>query len=107
MTGNASGIGAFSSTVENSSKEFDALFDWYASNFSKTNFNDKDPEDYCLAGNTLSHHSKMAENFEKVSEGKKTYYIESQKACPIGFAVDHYIVKQNLLKLPKENGLLR
>lgn len=39
---------------------------------------------------------------EKVSEGKKTYYIGSQKACPIGFAVDHYIVKQNLLKLPKE-----
>ena len=103
LTGNASGIGAFSSTVENSSKEFDALFDWYASNFSKTNFNDKDPEGLLLGGKyIISSQQDGRKILEKVSEGKKTYYIESQKACPIGFAVDHYIVKQNLLKLPKE-----
>ena len=103
LTGNASGIGAFSSTVENSSKEFDALFDWYASNFSKTNFNDKDSEGLLLGGKyIISSQQDGRKILEKVSEGKKTYYIESQKACPIGFAVDHYIVKQNLLKLPKE-----
>ena len=103
LTGNASGIGTFSSTVENSSKEFDALFDWYASNFSKTNFNDRDPEGLLLGGKyTISSQQDGRKILEKVSEGKKTYYIESQKACPIGFAVDHYIVKQNLLELPKE-----
>ena len=103
LTGNASGIGTFSSTVENSSKEFDALFDWYASNFSKTNFNDRDPEGLLLGGKyIISSQQDGRKILEKVSEGKKTYYIESQKACPIGFAVDHYIVKQNLLKLPKE-----
>ena len=103
LTGNASGIGAFSSTVENSSKEFDALFDWYAGNFSKTNFNDKDPEGLLLGGKYIISSQKDGRKIlEKVSEGKKTYYIESQKACPIGFAVDHFIVKQNLLKLPKE-----
>lgn len=103
LTGNASGIGAFSSTVENSSKEFDALFDWHSSNFSKTNFNDKDPEGLLLGGKyIISSQQDGRKILEKVSEGKKTYYIESQKACPIGFAVNHYIVKQNLLKLPKE-----
>ena len=103
LTGNASGIGAFSSTVENSSKEFDALFDWYSSNSSKTNFNDKNPEGLLLGGKyIISSQQDGRKILEKVSEGKKTYYIESQKACPIGFAVDHYIVKQNLLKLPKE-----
>lgn len=103
LTGNVSGIGAFSSTVENSSKEFDSLFDLTASNFSKTNFDNRDPEGLLLGGKYLISTQKDDRKvLEKVSEGKKKYYIESQKACPIGFAVDHYIVKQNLLKLPKE-----
>lgn len=80
LTGNASGIGAFSSTVENSSKEFDALFDWYSSNSSKTNFNDKNPEGLLLGGKyIISSQQDGRKILEKVSEEKKTYYIESQK----------------------------
>ena len=104
LTGDVAGIGCFSSTIENSSREFDTLFDYYGSNFTAYREN-IDGLSELLAGK----YSIMENVTEKdvVVDLKETsgrrFYITETEACPIGFSVDHYIFTDEVHSVPVEH----
>ena len=101
-TGDASGIGVFSSTVENSSKKFDSLFDHHSGNKGQIKYDVPGlPE---LLGGKYEISKELGEYkiIDKVKARKATFYISEKNACPIGFAVDYVLTEEELRSLPKE-----
>lgn len=101
LTGQGAGLGCFSSTIQNSSKEFDRLFDHNAVNFTV----DKNVPGliqllggkYCITtdpGNLRS--------LYKVAVDNTNYYVVEVPACPIGFKVNHFITQDSLLSLERD-----
>lgn len=121
MTGEAGGTGSFSSTVENSSREYDMLFDNYritetrsavlyhnyTINTAMSGNSTDDARVLLLGGKYVITQDKNVPNIVKryESDGEK-YYVQEIKACPIGFAVDEYMTKSSLMKLPVEKRAL-
>lgn len=121
MTGEAGGTGSFSSTVENSSREYDMLFDNYkitetrsavlyhnyTINTTMSGNSTDDARVLLLGGKYVVTQDKNVPNIVKryKSDGEK-YYVQEIKACPIGFAVDEYMTKSSLMKLPVEKRAL-
>lgn len=83
LPGKASGIGAFSSTISNSIREFDLLFDYQGmtTSFDKTQYD---------LGELLG-----ARYYMKIYDDG-SYLVTEGDACPIGFAVDYYVTKHDL-----------
>ena len=117
MTGEGGGTGSFSSTIENTSREFDKLFDDYDIVNTRGTFlhNDytidtpmfgrssNDSSILLLGGKyAVTQNGNVPNVIRSYKNNGENYYIQDIKACPIGFAVSHYITKQDLLKLPKE-----
>lgn len=117
MTGEGGGTGSFSSTIENTSREFDKLFDDYDIVNTRGTFlhNDytidtpmfgrssNDSSILLLGGKyAITQNGNVPNVIRSYKNNGENYYIQDIKACPIGFAVSHYITKQDLLKLPKE-----
>ena len=104
LPGGGSGLTIFSSTIAQGIREFDFLFDYYSKNhmmdkslvrglpelFGSAYFLTKDEEDA----------PEPVQTFE--AEGT-VWYVSKQDACPIGFAVDHYILRDELMKIPEED----
>ena len=105
LTGDASGIGIFCTTVENSSRKFDTLFEHYSGNSTQNRYDIGQPE---LLGGKYVISKDIGDNkvLYKVSAGNTTYYISEKNACPIGFAVDYVITEEELRALPKEQRAL-
>lgn len=92
----AAGIGAFSSTIENSAHEFNELLEVDTNNSSQGRI--KVPGLPQLLGGKYSITTdENAENIiDSVSCKNTTLYITEGKACPIGFAMDRYIYANEL-----------
>ncbi len=98
MSGSAAGTSIFSSTVSAGSKEFDALFDYDQSNLTL----DKQSIPWLselIGGKYYVSGSDAGQSaVQKISIGDKTYYVLERSACPIGFRMDHYILRDDLMK---------
>ncbi len=101
LPGEAAGIGCFSSTIENTSREFDALFGHVSNNFTT----DKDVPGLAelLGGKySISLDANVEGIIDVVTVQGVNYYIVAREACPIGFAVEGTITKEDLLTYPVE-----
>ena len=102
LTSEAAGIGAFSSTIENSSHEFDKLLDVYALNSSRERA--KIPGIAQLLGGKYEITTdKNAGNIvDKITGKGKKLYVTEGDAFPIGFVQDKYLFANELVALPQE-----
>lgn len=103
LTGKAAGLGSFSSTVADSIWKFDSLFDFYA-DCGRMDKNEV-PGVAQLLG---AKYSVTQEPFDGSvireytdSKNMKNYVIE-KNACPIGYAVQNYILYDELMSIDKE-----
>lgn len=98
LVGEASGLGVFSSTVSNSITTFDELFGFYSpvSRLDKTSI---EGLAQLLGGKYIvSTEKKDLLEVNKFKANGTQYYVYEQDACPIGYAVDYYITKSDLMK---------
>lgn len=102
IPGNASGIGVFCTTIENSSREFDLLFGHNSTN--RTIKKDDIPGLAQLLGGKYNILEEPGDSMvvDQVSAEGKEYYITESDACPIGFSVDFYLTSEELMALPAE-----
>ena len=102
-TGNANGIGAFSSTIENSSHEFDTLFDYSNPVFTTYRANINGLPELLGAKYNITTELDEGQNYiYSVDSNNEKYYITENEACPIGFSVEHYITRNELKEIPIE-----
>ena len=102
LPGGGSGMTVFSSTLSKGTKEFDTLFGFNSMNHSLAKGNVRGlPE---LFGAKYYQSLEDSENtVQTVSADGVTWYVREGQACPIGFAVDRYILREDLLAIPEEN----
>ena len=102
LTSSAAGIGVFSSTIENSSHDFNRLFDVDSENNSQARAGVPGLAEL-LGGKYGITYDENANNIiQRVSNGNISLYVTEAEACPIGFAVDGYLFYNELIKLPQE-----
>lgn len=90
MSSEAIGINSFSSTIENSSREFSELFDDYLFNDTGGRFKIYGLPELLGAKYSITT-EKPVDYVDILEKNNTTYYIVESGACPIGFAVDAYI----------------
>lgn len=95
---NKAGVGAFTSTKENSSWYFDSLFGIAEANFSTARM-DVEGMPQLLGG---KYHIEK----DHIKAGKSGFYVTEKEACPIGFSVGKYIMKEDFAKLDKEHKVM-
>ena len=101
LTGGGSGMTVFSSTLSRGTREFDSLFGFYSMNHSLRKTTVWGLPELFGAKYTLAE-ADDGTAVQMVSDGDKVLYVLERDACPIGFAVDHYIFREDLMKIPKE-----
>lgn len=102
LPGGGSGMTVFSSTISTGVREFDELFDFFSSN--RCMYKTKYPglaELFAAKYNVRAEKGNHTPVQEITAEGNTRYVLELD-ACPIGFAVDHVILKDELLKIDLE-----
>lgn len=103
LTGNAAGMGSFSSTVANSIWKFDALFDYYSINI-RMDKNEIPGVAQLLGGKYYVTQESSGGTVIKEYDSAKgnKYYVTEKDACPIGYAVQQYILKDDLMSIERE-----
>lgn len=102
MTGDAAGIASWSSTVTQSLIEFDGLFDFYW--FNRRLDKNEIPGLVSLLGAKYSVSLEETEySVDKIAVNGNDYYISETDACPIGFAIDRYILRDDLMEIDKND----
>jgi len=102
IPGGASGMLVFSSTRATGSVEFDSLFDYYYSclSLNKNEYpglTELMGGKYCLTADPGS-----AQPVREYDYGDGRVYVAENAACPIGYAVEGYILTYELKALPVE-----
>ncbi|MCR5776408.1 MAG: YfhO family protein [Lachnospiraceae bacterium] len=101
LNGDAAGIGVFSSTIENSSRDFSMLFD-ITSQTRSLERKDLPGLGQLLGGKYSITSDANAKNIVDTVKGKDTeLYVTEGEACPIGYAVSDYVYLNELVRLPK------
>lgn len=100
MSGQAAGIGCFSSTVVNSINEFDSLFD-YENFIIRMEKNEVVGLPELLGAKYYVSKEKSGNIIDKILVDDKIYYIIEKSACPIGYKVDSYIYESELKSIEK------
>ena len=104
MVGSVAGTSSFCSTINYSILELDDIFDFheYVIRMDKNQIKGL-PE---LLGAKYQITDKVSDEdnlVQTINIQYKTYYVVENPACPIGFAVDSYILYDDIKKIPKEN----
>lgn len=103
MGGDAAGVGSFSSTMGNCRFEFHDLFEYEnvvrsLNKMMYTGLSELFGAKYVLKTNPKADETIV----KKISTEKGDSYIVEKPACPIGFKVDQYILKDDLLHIRKK-----
>lgn len=106
INGNASGIGVFCTTIENSSRKFETLFEHYSSNSTQNKYDVPGLPELLAGKYVIVRDGDRKEAVDSITGRDKTYYVVEQNACPIGFAVDYTLTEDELLEIPKEQRAL-
>lgn len=101
LTGEASGVGSFNSTVSSSINEFDQLFDFERQNVSMIPDSVPGVRELLAAKYRLTREApSVGEAADVFSVDETKYYVAEDPVCPIGFMLDTYITKSELKALP-------
>lgn len=100
LSGEAIGTGIFSSTISNSIRDFEELFDFTSKNFnldmnSIGGLNELVGAKY----EVLTEVGKDDEVIDVIEVNGTDYYIVEHLACPIGFAYESYMTRSDLMSL--------
>lgn len=106
INGNASGIGVFCTTIENSSRKFDTLFDNYSNNETSKRYNVPGLVELLAGRYEITREPENKEVIDSVAGGDTIFYITEKNACPIGFAVDYIITEEEFMAIPQEKKAL-
>ena len=104
LPGGGSGMNVFSSTVSPAEREFDkTLFGYYSMNHNLNKNSVPGLRELFAGKYYLSRSKGEASPLQEIEEtGGGVRYVLERDACPIGFAVDRYILRDELLKLEAE-----
>lgn len=103
MIGNVAGVGSFTSTCENSRYDFQELFDYWHTGFSLNKGAFKGLSELLGSKYVLKGHPKESEKILKTITSDTGFrYVVERPACPIGFRIDHYILKDDLMQIKKK-----
>lgn len=104
LPGGGSGMTVFSSTISKGSREFDSLFGYYSVNHSLKKGSMRGLAELFAARYYLSgEEPEPGAAVQIVDTPSGPWYVLEDRVCPIGFAVDRYILRENLLAIPEEN----
>lgn len=102
LVGNVAGVGVFSSTIENSSHEFQRLLDVDGEVTTQNRGEVSGILQLLGCKYSITYDAEAANIVHTVSSEVGDFYITEQSACPIGFAVDNYILTNEVRALPQE-----
>ena len=104
LPGGGSGLTVFSSTISTALREFDkTLFSFYSANHSLDKNTVAGLPELFGAKYYISWNKGNADPVREIKTGDTVQYIMEKAACPIGYAVDHYILQDQLLEIEYEN----
>ena len=107
INGDAAGIGVFCTTVENSSRKFDSLFDHYSSNSTQNKYDVPGLSELLAGKYEIARDSGYKKILDTVTgRGGATFYVTERNACPIGFAVDYALTEEEFTAVPQEQKAL-
>ena len=103
LPGGGSGLTIFSSTISKGVREFDALFGYSNANHSLDKSQIRGLQEL-LAGrfNLVRGQSRFATEQTVTADGAEAIMV-GVDACPIGFATDRCILREELMKIPAED----
>ncbi len=94
LTGDASSLTLFSSTRNEGSMEFDALFDYF-NGFSSMDKSKIDGLRELLGGRYYISTETDGSHVREYQRDGRACYVREKPACPIGFAMENYILKED------------
>lgn len=100
LAGGGSGMTIFSSTRSSGSMEFDALFDYDGDNTSMNKNSVAGLPELFGAKYCVTTSPGDAVPVRQFTVEDTVYYVIEKAACPIGYRVERYILKEDLLRLP-------
>ncbi len=103
LPGGGSGLTIFSSTLAQGTREFDALFGYYSKNHTMDKSLVRGLPELFGAAYTIRGVDESVTPVQTFQAGSGTWTVREKEACPIGFAVDHYILRDQLLEIPEED----
>ena len=106
INGDAAGIGVFCTTVENSSRKFDALFGHYSSNRTQNKYDVPGLSELLAGKYEITREPGDKKILDTVVGREKTFYVTEKNACPIGFAVDFALTEEEFTAIPQEQKAL-
>lgn len=106
VTGDASGIGVFCTTVENSSRKFDTLFGPYSSYSTENKYDVPGLPELLAAKYEITKDPGDRKVLGSVTGRNATFYITEKDVCPIGFAVDYVLTEEEFMEIPHEQRAL-
>ena len=98
-----SGLTVFSSTISAGTREFDSLFSSSSKNHSLNKSLVRGLPELFAGKYRFSSDPQGQEPLQALEENGGILYVLQSDACPIGFAVDHYILRDELLAADREN----
>lgn len=102
LTGNGSGMTVFSSTISQGEREFDSLFGYYSHTHSMNKNLIRGLPELFGAKFTVTMDSDGQNQVIEIGNHEENWFVTEKPACPIGFAVDHYIVRERLMDIENE-----
>ena len=102
LPGGGSGLTVFSSTLSKGEREFDLLFDFGSRNHSMDKTLIRGLPELFAAKYRFSSDPEGQIPVGQVMENGEILYVLQQDACPIGFAMDHYILRDQLAEIREE-----
>ena len=103
LPGGGSGMTIFSSTISKGSREFDALFDYSSSNHTMFKSNTRGLSELFAGSYRFSSDPGDQTPLQSIVENGEVLHVLTQDVCPIGFAMDHYILRDQLMAIDRDH----
>jgi len=102
LPGGGSGLGIFSSTQALGEKEFDLLFDFVSKNQTMNKTLVPGLTELFAGKYRFSSDPGDQTPLQSMVENGEVLHVLTQEACPIGFAMDHYILRDQLIQIDRD-----
>ncbi len=103
LPGGGSGLTIFSSTLSQGVREFDSLFGYYSKNHTMDKSLVPGLTELFGAAYNIRGVDESVTPVQSFQAGGGSWTVREKDACPIGFAVDHYILREKLLEIDEKD----